>query len=427
MKTAILCFPILSWDQIQMPIGLYKIKTFCKEAYNIKIIDARIENAKDAIQKIIDTEDVLCLGLSVMTGTQIKNAIEISKIYHGEVPIVWGGMHPTILPNETLQNSFIDYIICGDGEERFYELLKILDNNNKQLMSSFNKIELGKFSQNSCFDLNKSHINFLNDDIPQEYFIKRDGFNSAISIETSRGCPSKCGFCHNTINSSNYRIVDTSTVIKGIENLYTEYKIDGIIFQEDNFFVDKKRAFDIIKWIETFGEIGWKANGRVNHLKKFIEDDASLKTLLNSNCKVLQFGIESGSDRVLKYINKNIVITDVIKLNAELANYKINIRYNFIIGFPTETIKEIQQTERLIERLLNDNPNVEPPFVNIYTPYPGTPLFEEALRDGFIPPTTVEDWSNIFWNATSNSWPRKTNDYIHEVSNGYLTKSKYLK
>jgi radical SAM superfamily enzyme YgiQ (UPF0313 family) len=129
MKKAILCFPYVTSRRLQYPTGLYKIATFCKNSYEVLIIDQRIEsNVIEKISSLLDdSDDILCLGLSVITGEQISSAIKISKALHNRVKIVWGGMHPTILPLQTIGNDFIDFVIRGEGEEAFLNLLLYLD------------------------------------------------------------------------------------------------------------------------------------------------------------------------------------------------------------------------------------------------------------------------------------------------------------
>lgn len=430
MKKIIICFPRIEnviWEQTQFPIGLYKIKTYCKGKYEVIILDERLEN--DIINTVDNllNDDVLCLGMSVMTGNQITSAISLSKRYHNKVKIVWGGVHPTILPSDTIKEEYIDYIIRGDGEEAILNLLTYLDKGyvSKELFLSKTN---GNYCINHLENLNDSNIDFYSEKINDRYFIKRDGFEKAFTLETSRGCPHQCAFCHNTILGHRYRVVDTDYVIKSIMYLYSSYKIDGIVFQEDNFFLNRARVERIVDELIKVKNIGWKANSRLSYFAKLSEDESIMNKIIQSDCKVLQFGIESGSDRILKLINKNISVKDILVINKNLAKYKIKLRYNFIIGFPTETIDEIRMTMSLIEQLMNDNPNLENPFVNIYTPYPSTPIYEMALRQGFVPPSSLEEWAKISWNESNNMInDKKIKEEINMISNTYLKESRYLR
>lgn len=430
MKKAIICFPKISniiWEQTQFPIGINKIKQYCRNKYDIIILDERLE---DDIFKCIDElldENVLCLGLSVMTGEQIRSAIRLSKRYHEKTTIVWGGVHPTILPVDTIQAEFVDYIIRGDGEEAFLNLLTYLDGGNTEEELFLSKVN-NNLSVNYLNDLNKSNIDFTTEKIRDAYFLKRDGMKKVFTIETSRGCPHRCAFCHNTILGHKYRTVDTQYVIKTIRFLINKYDIDGITFQEDNFFLDINRVKELVEELRHFEGFGWKANSRISYFSRLLKNAEIMNSIVDSNCRVLQFGIESGSDRILKLINKGISVNEVLEINAMLAKYNLKLRYNFIIGFPTETVNEIENTIKLIERLLLDNPHLEPPFVNIYTPYPGTPIFDLAVKEGFVPPKALEEWADISWNKSNGMISdKRVEEKIYELSNGFLKNNQYLR
>ena len=390
-------------------------------------MDERLEvDIFKRIDQILD-ENVLCLGLSVMTGEQIRSAIRISKRYHDRIKIVWGGVHPTILPEDTIKERFIDYIIRGDGEEAFLNLLMYLDGEkvDRELFLSKNNKNL---KINFLPDLNKSNIDFSTEEIAGEYFLKRDGMDKVFTIETSRGCPHSCAFCHNTILGNKYRSVDNGYVTNAINYLRETYKIDGIAFQEDNFFLDVHRVEEIIEYMRRVQNVGWKANSRISYFAKLVKNKAFMNSILKSNCKVLQFGIESGSNRILKLINKGISVEEVLDVNKKISEYDIRVRYNFIIGFPTETVGEIDDTMMLIERLMSENPHLEPPFVNIYTPYPGTPMFDLAIEQGFMPPKTLEAWADISWNKSNGMISDKSvEEKICTISNDFLNNNQYMR
>ena len=430
MKKAIICFPRINniiWKQTQFPIGIYKIKQYCREKYEVIILDERLEkNILEKIDCLLD-DSVLCLGLSVMTGEQITSAISISKKYHDKVKIVWGGVHPTILPDNTIVEEYIDYVIRGDGEEAFLNLLIYLDKGKVEKELFLSKTNDNHYI-NCLTDLNKSNINFKDEFINPSYFLRRDGMNKAFTIETSRGCPHQCAFCHNTILGHKYRTVDVEYVENTIQYLANNYGIDGIVFQEDNFFLDINRAEKIIEKLGQYKNIGWKANSRISYFEKIAEDKEIMNDLLKSDCRVLQFGIESGSDRILKLINKKITTEQIISINKKLSQYDIKLRYNFIIGFPTETVEEIRKTMKFLKKLMEDNDNLEPPFVNIYTPYPGTPIFDLAIKQGFDPPSTLEEWAKISWNNSNNMIAdEKIKEEISNISNAHLKESRYLR
>jgi anaerobic magnesium-protoporphyrin IX monomethyl ester cyclase len=429
-KKAILVFPCIDSFGIQYPTGLYRIASYCLSKFDVIVFDQRLHrDYMHDLENIIDKSDnILCIGLSVMTGGQIKYAIQISEKFHGRIPIVWGGHHPTLLPSQTISNDFIDYIIVGDGEESFLNLLIYLDGGNidkplfldkKNRNYSFNQLQLNKCSE---------YINFNKLPIEDCYFVKRDGFRKSFTLETSRGCPFNCSYCHNSIHRKKYQVFKNSVIFECIEYLIDHHKIDGIIFQEDNFFINRKRTKEILVFLKEKVSIGWKSNCRIDLMLKILSEETFISLILESGCKILQFGVESGSDETLKLINKRYFVHDVIKLNRKLSKYPIKVRYNFIVGFPTEKEYDIDKTLKLIDTLKSDNPNMEPPFLNIYTPYPGTSLYNLAVENGFVEPLDTVEWINYKWNSSNGKWLNKERSkYLENLSLKYFNNSLYLK
>lgn len=433
---AILVFPSIetnnssSWPTAQYPTGLYKIASHCLPAYNVCVLDDRLINVVPAIEKLLrDNPKCLCIGFSVMTGSQITRALKLTD-HFADSTIVWGGVHPSILPHEVHDNQSIDYVIVGEGENSFLELLNYISGkcsdlkNGSIVTKSLTPYSYGIFES---FE-NSPYIDFNAFPINEKYFISRDGFKRAFGIETSRGCPYRCKYCHNSLRPSGYRQIEVSIIKDVIDYLIKVEKIDGIIFQEDNFFVNKQRVEKILNILSPFDSVGWKANSRIDFFLKHITDTNFMRSIENTNCSTLQFGVESGSERMLRFIDKKIVKKDIIKFNQKMSQFDINLRYNFIVGFPTETENELQQTLELIDVLQKDNSNVEPPFLNIYTPYPGTLLYETALREGFVPPKSTLDWADVDWNNFIIPWiSERQRNYIEKISLQYRTNSRYLK
>ncbi len=258
-----------------------------------------------------------------------------------------------------------------------------------------------------------------------KYITKRDGFKRCLTLETSRGCPHNCTFCSNPIiHKRKWRSLNVDNIIRRINYLQDKFNLDGIVFQEDNFFVDPQRIKKFCEKV-SFSSIGWKANCRIKYLLD--KDQSFLKMLENAGCKMLQFGVESGSDRILNLLNKGITTEDILDINTKLAKANISCRYNFIIEIPTETEEEIQRTLKFIDKLKNENANLDEPFLNIYTPWPSTKLFDLAIKNGFSLPNSLEEWSKFNWNSCNLPWlNEKTSKFLEETSIKYRDENKYF-
>ena len=237
-RKAILCFPFLTCRQSQIPTGLYKIASWCAREYGVEIMDQRLSehDVTDKIESMLVADpQPLCLGLSVITGEQVSSAARISKRFHGRIPIVWGGPHGTLFPERTLNAEFVDYVIVGEGEQAFLSLLKHLDDKGTSLSGFASKGNRDfRYQVFSGFSdiTDRYHAEMR---IPPEYLVARDGFQRSLPLETSRGCPHQCAFCHNSTRPGSYRVKPARVVADSIMAACKALDIDGVVFQEDNF------------------------------------------------------------------------------------------------------------------------------------------------------------------------------------------------
>lgn len=396
-----------------LPLSLLSIATLLKEKYEIKVIDQRLNKnwGKDLLKEL--RQNPICVGLTATTGEQIANALKASKIVKTNndlTKVVWGGTHASLLPRQTLDNPNVDIIVKGEGEITFYELVKALEKNKN--LKGIKGVCYKENNRIKCnpgrpfLDLNKLPA------LPYEiikiknYVPKRDGKKS-IYIETSRGCPNNCGFCYNKFfNKCRWRALNVENTIKKISTLVNDYGIEHLWIVDDNYFANKKRAINISRQIirNKLG-IEWTAVGvDIPTISQLSIDE--LKILKQSGCNNLFFGVESGSQRILDLINKNITVNQIITLNQRLKKIQIKPKYFFIYGFPTETTNEVKETVNLIFTLLKENSSASIGTF-CYTPLPKTTLFELALKEGFVLPKSLEEWSrydrSITYKATGKN------------------------
>jgi len=183
----------------------------------------------------------LCAGLTSITGSQIKYSLEISKFIkaHSDVPVVWGGIQPTILPEETLSNNNIDIIVMNEGETSFLELVRKLDKK-----ESLHGVKGIRFKENDnviqneereYLDLNRIP-NLPYDLIDIKHYLPLFKGRRTLYMETSRGCVGKCAFCSNIVyNKRQWRAMSAETVLERIKSVYNKYGINSFYFIDDNF------------------------------------------------------------------------------------------------------------------------------------------------------------------------------------------------
>ncbi|KUG23668.1 hypothetical protein ASZ90_006474 [hydrocarbon metagenome] len=380
-----------------MPVAILAAATLVANEFETVLIDSRLPGWKEQLLQELKKKP-LCAGLTSITGSQIKYSLEISKFIKANslVPVVWGGIQPTILPEETLSNNNIDIIVMNEGEKSFLELVRRLDK--KESLRGAKGIwfkENGKIIQNEereYLDLNQLP------DLPynlidMKHYLPLFKGRRTLYMETSRGCVGKCTFCSNIVyNKRRWRTMSPETVLERIKFVYNKYGINSFYFIDDNFFVDLKRVRKIAEMIiEQSIDIIFEVQG-IRYDSALQIDDDLLGLLYKSGLRKVHFGAESGSQRILDMVEKGITIDDIINVNRQWAKYDIVVQHNFMAGFPAETIDDIKATISLIYKLKNENPHAMTSPICPYTPYPGTALYQEALNNGFMKRKALEDW-----------------------------------
>ena len=383
-----------------------------KNNYNVTLIDQRIDDDWEYKLNKALKKYPLFVGISSMTGTQIHYGLNIAKIIreNSSSPIVWGGVHPSLLPLQTIENDYVDIVIKGEGEETLLELAHNLEKNKSP--DNVNGIAYKKGSKikmnpdRAFLDLNKLpelpyHL------IDVKKYLKNE---PAMPFLSSRGCPYNCKFCCNLKYSQRMRrAMSTEKAIDGIKYLYENYKFDRMVFLDENFFIDKKRAEKIADNIDN--KFDWEVQGvrldDVRHIDFF--------KLRKQGLYQFTAGIESGSQRILDLVNKRITVEEIIRYNKIMSKTGIITTYNFMMGFPTETKEDIFASIDLTLKLIKENPNADITAFYTYVPYPGTKLFDLAVRHGFKAPSDLEGWSNFSRHHSATPWIKDKKELMENL------------
>lgn len=339
------------------------------------------------------------LGISVLT-PKVPSASKICRIaksISSKVIVVLGGHHPTIFPEEMLKNADVDFVVRGEGEITFSELAE----NFSRGKTNFSQISGLSFIQDSKV-VNTADRELVSnlDSLP---FPARDAL---VDLETytptqlsmimaSRGCPFKCGFCASrNLWGRRVRFRSIDNVLAEIKELRDKYGVKNITLMDDSFTLKKEQVKKFCHGL--LGEhldITWSCLTRVD-----IVSDDIIALMKKSGCRKVDIGIESGNQRVLDLIFKDITLSRVREAVKILRRNRIFWSGFFMIGFPTETEKEIFDTLDFLRELRPDWANI-----SIFTPYPGTPLYELAREKGMVsaaPDYTRYSHQNTFLRST---------------------------
>ena len=396
------------WENlgIRSPDGLLTMAALPKkEGYNVKILDLRLEKDwRTSLKKHLD-KNPLFVATTSMTGIQIKYALEASKFvkqYNKNIPVIWGGVHPTFMPEQTLENENVDIVVIDEGDLTFLDIIKTLELNKplKDVLGIAYKDESGKIHRNPPRPLIQD-LDSLPDlpyeliDIKKYYGFDLENGGGSITLNTSRGCPFKCNFCYDTkMYGNTWRGYSVKRTMEIIKNVVDKFGVRTIFFEDDNFATNLKRFKEIVYSIKNENlDIKWGLNGiRLDALK--VLDDNFLRDMAKAGCVNTDSGIESGSDRILKMIKKGTTVQEIIDINKKMGKHSFKAKYTFIVGYPSETEEELMQSVKLALQLVKDNKNAYTPFF-IYTAYPGVELWEIAKQYGVYEPKKLEDWETF--------------------------------
>ena len=226
-------------------------------------------------------------------------------------------------------------------------------------------------------------------------------------MNTSRGCPFRCKFCSDpALNEGKWRGLSAEKVLSKVEFLNKEHGINLFYFQDDYFPGSKRRFIKILEGLKKYKrEIKWTTLGiRADTLVKLTDEQWDL--MWESGCHSLEIGIESGNERVIKFVNKAETLEEMRTANRKLAKYDIKVKYTLIVGFPGETEHEINDTVRFAMELERENPNAYT-LIFPFMPIVGTPFFNDALNMGFKEPKSLEEWESMDfdqWTKRYRGW-----------------------
>lgn len=429
MVDAVLIFPKMVIDQRfekpAVPLSILTLATYLieKENYNVKIIDQRIDNNWRATLEKELSENSLMVGISSLTGTQIHFGLEISKFVkeRSNVPVVWGGLQATLGPLSTIEHPLVDILVVGEGEIPLFQLIRALGNK-----TPLSEVRGLVFKKNGKIIVNPPGDIVQLTDIPPirfdlvDYAHYRDRLFPHIMrkeevtffIETSRGCVNKCAYCTRSKNPSRWRSLSPEKSVERFKLYKNKYGVRIFDLADENFFVNLKRIEKIVNLMEKENlGILWACGCRPEYVRRM--DVSFLNRLEAVGCKSILFGAESGSDRVLKFINKGCTSQDMILANRKLAQTKIAPGFVSIAGFPTETVDEIKQTMKIVQTLADENRMTTNAVVKLI-PIPGSVILDECVKAGYLKPQKLEDWIGIYDPLfLDKSWINKdTAEYI---------------
>ena len=405
----ILFYPPYDGAPLGAPLCLLALASTLRQAgFDAVVIDAAIE---PEYRTRIECEivDALCIGISVLTGPMIKGAIEVAaavKSEHPWIPIIFGGWHPTLLPDETLSEPFVDIVVRGQGELAIVEVAEaLLFKRSLEGVAGVSWKSRGDRKHNP--DRKVEPLDAL--PLPAFDLTNFDGYEQLsgsrkIGYATSLGCPYACNYCTDMVfYKRRFNALSAERVVSEMTELVTRYRIEEVALLDSNFPVNLGRALDIARGILASGvKFRWTFQASTDFLCRMSEDEVRL--LGNSGVSHMGFGTESTSEPVLKLMNKRHQRVNEMYETARKANLAgIRVTFNLIFGYPGETEADRSVTFQTMSDIANQFPNVS--FSpNIFTPYPGIPIWPQLRELGVPEPHSLRDWMDMPLGANMLPW-----------------------
>ena len=421
---------------IYPPLGLLYIAAYAKKNTNfqIEVLDCRAEGlAYQEIENEIIKRKPDLIGIQIYTFSLIDaiNVANIAKKINSNIHICAGGPHPSIYPSETLKNPSIDSVVIGEGEYAFSDILNAIE-----YKKGFADIKGILFKIDDKI-VNTGRRDFLSneelDSLPfparditpiRKYYSLLAKKPTITTMITSRGCPFKCVFCDRPQMGKAFRFRSADNIIEEIR-VCIGMGIEEFFFYDDTFTINKNRVLEFCLKLAESGlnkKIIWDIRSRVDTI-----DEEMIKLMRLAGCARIHYGVESGTEKILKVLKKEINLDRVRHIFKATSKYGIQTLAYFIFGNPTETEEDIQKTI-LFSKQIN------PDYVHysLMTPYPGTELYRQGLNKGVF---NSDYWKVFAENPDSAFFPlvweesisrERLIDLLHSAYRAFYLRPSYV-
>jgi radical SAM superfamily enzyme YgiQ (UPF0313 family) len=393
----------------RFPLSIMAIGAALPEGQRWAIVDGNLPNA-DPLAELVErverargtSDPVDVVAFTVMPGPQLVSAVPLARALKArcpEVQIVWGGNFASLYPAPVLDAPYVDWVVRGQGEHAFVELLDVL----RGARDPHEVAGLAFRERDGSHHVGPERKWVGPDELPAppyhaidvaEYLHPTVLGNRSGVYQASIGCPHGCKFCGViSVFGRKERIGSAARTVEHLAYLVREHGMDSVHFYDNNFFVSEPQARELAERIAPLG-IRWWCEARVDTLTRFSDD--SWRLLARAGLAMVFCGAESGSDEVLRKMDKGTTTAQILEVAARSRQHGIIPEFSFVFGDPHDPEGEIDNTLAFIRRLKGVNPRLEL-ITYFYTPTPqrrGTYGDIDALQGT---PATLEEWTEPEW------------------------------
>ncbi|MCK4791845.1 MAG: B12-binding domain-containing radical SAM protein [Desulfobacteraceae bacterium] len=381
-------------EEVMMPMN--SVSLLDAHRSFIQALNERNHQAWREVSNILSSYQPDVVGITVLTPLYscARKITCLCKHFDNRCIVVWGGVHPTLMAEEVLQKEKdVDFVVRGEGEVTFGELVKQLAEGEQ----AFYRIDGLSYRSDDGIKHNRERDLIQNiDDLPLP---RRDLLLNDISYKHSfqhimgtRGCPYNCAYCSSKqLWKRKVRFRSIPSIIDEIKQLKKRYHITELEFWDDSFTLNPKWVTELCKaMISQKLNLSWWCNTRADLI-----DEELLIIMKRAGCTAINIGVETGSERTLSYLNRNLSLKDTLEASKLLSKVHMDWYAYFMIGFPCETVEDIEETRRLMHSLSASHITL-----SIFNPYPRTQLFEICKELGLV--AEDHDWSRFSHQSPEN-------------------------
>lgn len=377
-----------------MPLALVALASALdRTKVDVVIIDGRLE--ADPVRAVAEAaKGALCVGVTVLTGAPIHDALAVSRAVKAAAPacpVVWGGWHPSLFAEECLAEPAVDIVVVGQGEDAFREVIaRLIDGERVRGAVSRPMQQLDAFP---------AHDYSL---IPVERYFALKRVRQVDYI-SSQGCRFRCAFCADpAVFARGWTGLAPERIGSEVEQLYRRYRMDDLAFQDETFFTHAPRVDALAdQLLRRKLPITWTATLRADQACRL--GDGLFAKAVRSGLRRVMVGVESGSQEMLDRLQKDMKLDQVQRAAEMCTRHGVGAIFNFIVGFPGESEPQMRATLDLAKTLRQSNPGFETPIF-YYRPYPGNSMADQSAAQGYVFPRGLEEWADFDYVGGRGPW-----------------------
>lgn len=387
----------------RFPLSVLSLAAVLEGREEYTIVDGNLDpHPTEAILTILREKPVELLAVSVMPGPQTRSAVESCHEFRTRfphVPIVWGGYFATNYTDAALNSHYVDYAVRGQGEETFLELLAAVrrERSVENIQGLSYKDSDGKHRHNVSRPMRG-----LDDSpwypyhrIPADKYLLPTFLGRRTAVhQASIGCPFRCNFCGVVNFSGSREKMESPARTEAIlQHLARNYGVDAIQFYDNNFFLREDHTRELADRLAPL-KIRWWCEARTDIMMRY--SDATFEAIRRAGCAMIFFGAESGSNEVLREMNKDLRAEDTLALASRIRRFGIIPEFSVIFGNPRDPERDAREAFQFVRQLKRLNPDAEI-VVQHYTPVPQRERMYGGVEGQITFPTTPDEWATDRW------------------------------